>query len=85
MLHRSCSFENMQQYASAKPREMDFSFYSSVLANADSCIAHLIQEFTRVSDIWEQLQNSPCACNTVWYSLFHVCTQCAGSELQTMS
>lgn len=35
MLHRSYSIENMQQYASAKPREMGFSFNSSAV-NADS-------------------------------------------------
>ncbi|KAL1937576.1 hypothetical protein VTO73DRAFT_13071 [Trametes versicolor] len=58
---------------------------SIALVLLKTCNTHLIQEYTRVSDIWEQLQNSPCACNTVWYSLFHVCTQCAGSELQAMS
>ncbi|KAI0637686.1 hypothetical protein C8Q77DRAFT_382525 [Trametes polyzona] len=27
-----------------------------------------------------QLQNSPCACNTVWYSLYDICMRCSGSN-----
>ncbi|KAL1937593.1 hypothetical protein VTO73DRAFT_13088 [Trametes versicolor] len=43
-----------------------------------ACDLHLEEDST-ASDVMA-FQNSPCACNTVLYSLFNVCGQCAGRD-----